>query len=307
MLEWFVFIALIGVMLVIDLGIAHKTSKEISVREALKWSAIWVAISLAFNAGIYLFLGKEPALQFLSGYVIEKSLSVDNIFVFFLLFTHFKLSVKYQYKVLMWGILGAIILRGLMIAVGVTLIERLHWFIYILSVFLVYTGLRMVVQKAKAIDPEKMIGIRLLKKWAPVNPVYYNDRFFVKINGTHRATLLFLVLVAVEFTDLVFAMDSVPAVLAISTDPFIVYTSNIFAILGLRSLFFAVTGIVERLKYLKIGLCIVLVFIGVKLFLHDLYKIPTGTALGIIFLILAASVGWSLWATRRKVQTSQII
>lgn len=302
MILWFVFAIVIVGMLAIDLFVAHKDPHRVSVREALKWSAIWVALALAFNAGIYFILGKEPALQFLSGYLVEESLSVDNMFVFLLLFAHFRLPAQYRHKVLFWGVLGALLLRGLMIGVGVALVERINWFFYVLSIFLVYTGVKMAVQKEEAADPEDMLGIKLLKKWVPVTPKYHGDRFFFKINGRQHATLLFLVLVAVEFTDLVFAMDSVPAVLAISTDPFIVFTSNVFAILGLRSLFFAVAGIVERLKYLKAGLCFVLIFIGVKLFLHDFYKIPTGASLLIIFLILTASVVWSLWTTSRAAQ-----
>ncbi len=287
---WIVFGVVIVTTLSIDLGIFSKNPHQVSVKEALIWTGVWICIAIAFNAGIYFYMSKEPAMQFLTGYLLEKSLSVDNIFVFFMLFSYFNLNEKYQHKVLFWGVLGAIVFRGIMIVVGASIIKEFHWTIYFLSVFLLYTGLKMVFGKETRIEPEKSFAIRLLKKFLPVSGRYHGDKFFVRINNVTNATLLFIALVSIEVTDIVFAIDSVPAILAITQNTFIVFTSNIFAIMGLRALYFALTGMMGKLRYLKIGLSFILVFIGIKMFLHDIYKIGTDVSLLVIFLTLICSL-----------------
>lgn len=287
---WVVFGILIITTLAIDLGVFSRNPHQVSVKEALIWSGIWISIAIGFNAGIYFYMGREPAMQFLTGYLLEKSLSVDNIFVFFMLFTYFKLNAEYQHKVLFWGVLGAIIFRGIMILVGANLIKEFHWSIYFLSLFLVYTGLKMVFGKEAQIEPEKNIAVRLLKKLLPVSGQYHGDKFFILINNVTHATLLFIALVSVEMTDIVFAIDSVPAILAITQNTFIVFTSNIFAIMGLRSLYFALTGMMGKLRFLKPGLSVILIYIGIKMFLHDIYKIRTDISLMVIFAGLFFSI-----------------
>ncbi|MFY9308277.1 MAG: TerC family protein [Bacteroidia bacterium] len=287
---WVVFGILIITTLAIDLGVFSRNPHQVSVKEALIWSGIWISIAIGFNAGIYFYMGREPAMQFLTGYLLEKSLSVDNIFVFFMLFTYFKLNAEYQHKVLFWGVLGAIIFRGIMIVVGANLIKEFHWSIYFLSVFLIYTGVKMVLGKEAQIEPEKNIAVRLLKKLLPVSGQYHGDKFFILINNVTHATLLFIALVSVEMTDIVFAIDSVPAILAITQNTFIVFTSNIFAIMGLRSLYFALTGMMGKLRFLKIGLSVILIYIGIKMFLHDIYKIRTDISLMVIFAGLFFSI-----------------
>ena len=287
---WVAFNGFVLAMLAIDLGVFHRTSHEVKLREALAWSAVWVALALAFNALVWSRYGQQRALEFLTGYLIEKSLSVDNIFVFVLIFTYFRVPAQYQHKVLFWGILGALLMRAAFIAAGVTLIQRFHWIIYVFGGFLVVTGIRMAVQQDKEIHPERNPVLRLAKRLMPVSTSYDGDRFFTILGGRRAATPLFVALLLVETTDLIFAVDSIPAILAITQDPFIVYTSNVFAILGLRSLYFALAGVVRMFHYLSIGLAGVLIFVGGKMLLVDVVKVPTALSLGVIAAILAVSV-----------------
>lgn len=239
-------------------------------------------------------MGKVKALEFFTGYVLEKSLSVDNIFVFILVFSFFKVPPSYQHKVLFWGILGALVMRVILIFSGVALLTKFHWLIYIFGAFLIFTGVKMLMQKDSHVEPDKNILVRLFKKFYPVTNEYHGDKFFVRINAKKYATPMFVVLLVIEFTDLVFAVDSIPAILAITNDTFIVYTSNVFAILGLRSLYFALAGVMKYFRFLKIGLSIILVFVGVKMMIVDFYKFPISISLGIIVSILAISVIASL-------------
>jgi tellurite resistance protein TerC len=249
---------------------------------------------MLFNYGIYVFMGKVKALEFLTGYVIEKSLSVDNLFVFIMIFTYFNVNPKYQHKILFWGILGALIMRAIFIFAGVALITKFHWIIYIFGGFLVFTGIKMLFHKEENLEPEKNPLVRLFKKFMPVTTAEKGDKFFVKIDGKTFATPLFVVLLLVEFTDLIFAVDSIPAILAITSDTFIIFTSNVFAILGLRALYFALAGITQYFHYLKYGLSAILVFVGVKMLVVDFYKVPIVYSLSTILGILIVSVVFSL-------------
>jgi tellurite resistance protein TerC len=287
---WIGFNIFILVMLAIDLGIFHRKAHEVRFKEAIIWSLIWIGLAFIFNVGIYFWRGLEIALQFLNGYLIEKSLSVDNIFVFLLIFNYFRVPQKYQHKVLFWGIIGALIMRAIFIAAGVILIQKFHWLIYVFGSFLVFTGIKMALQKDKEIHPERNPILRFFRRFVPLTDQYEEGRFFVKRERHYFATPLFAVLLLVETTDLIFAVDSIPAILAITTDPFIVYTSNVFAILGLRSLYFALSGMMERFYYLHYGLSAILVFVGIKMTLSDVYKIPTFISLAIVALFLLISV-----------------
>jgi tellurite resistance protein TerC len=294
-LEWILFNVLILALLAIDLGVFHRHAHAVSIKEALAWSGVWIAVSLLFNVFIYFVHGSHSALEFLTGYLIEKSLSVDNIFVFVLIFSYFKVPAKYQHKVLFWGILGALVMRGILVFLGVTLINQFQWIIYVFGAFLIFTGVKMGLQKETAeVHPERNIIVRVIKRIIPVTPGYHEDKFFLLVQGKTYATLLFIVLIVVETTDLVFAVDSIPAIFAITTDPFIVYTSNVFAILGLRALYFALAGIIELFRFLKIGLSVVLTFVGIKMVLSDIYHIPIGIALGVVAGVLLVSVVASL-------------
>lgn len=287
---WISFIGFVILMLALDLGVFHRKSHEVKIKEALIWSAVWISLALAFNYGIYHFMGKEKAIQFLTGYVIEKSLSVDNLFVFIMIFTYFNVETKYQHKVLFWGILGALIMRAIFIFAGVALINQFHWIIYVFGGFLVFTGVKMIFQSEKPIEPDKNPLVRLFKKFFPVTDKMHDGKFFVKINSRTFATPLFIVLLIVEFTDLIFAVDSIPAILAITNDTFIIFTSNVFAILGLRALYFALAGITKYFHYLKYGLAAILVFVGVKMTIVDFYKVPITYSLMVIASILVISV-----------------
>jgi tellurite resistance protein TerC len=288
------------VMLAIDLGVFHRDAHEVSVREAAGWVTTWVSLSLSFNFGIYYFMGSRAGLEFLTGYLIEQALSVDNIFVFVLIFSYFSVPKRYQHRVLFWGILGALLLRGTMIAVGAVLIQRFHWILYVFGAFLVFTGIRMAFAKDEGIDIESNPVIKLMRRILPVTNRYHGQKFFVRepIGPTHAlklvATPLFIVLVMVETTDLVFALDSIPAIFAVTTDPFIVYTSNVCAILGLRSMYFLLAGIVDKFRFLQLGLATVLTFVGVKMLIADFYKIPIGLALGVVAGVLVLSIVASL-------------
>ncbi|TAE23884.1 MAG: TerC family protein [Candidatus Kapaibacterium sp.] len=287
---WIGFHVFIFVMLALDLGVFHRKSHTVSMREALSWSAIWVALALVFNAGVYFLKGYDSALEFLAGYLLEESLSVDNLFVFLLVFSYFKVPSDYQHKVLFWGIIGALVMRALFIGVGTILIAKFHLILYLFGIFLVITGVRMALDKGDEVNPENNILVKLFRRFFPVKDSYVGENFFVVENGRRYATLLFIVLIIVEATDILFAVDSIPAVFAVTQDPFIVYTSNIFAILGLRSLYFALAGIMNLFHYLKFGLSIILSFIGFKMLIMDIYKIPIGLALGFVVFVLAASI-----------------
>ncbi|MBS1517351.1 MAG: TerC family protein [Bacteroidetes bacterium] len=291
---WIGFNIFILLMLALDLGVFQKKVHIISVKEALIWSTVWILLALLFNLFIYFDLGKQKALEFFTGYLIERSLSIDNIFVFVILFSYFKVPQEYQHKVLFWGVLGALILRATLIALGVILIAKFAWIIYVFGAFLVYTGFKMAMHNGEDIHPEKNIVIRFYRKLFPVSAEYDKGNFFTVKNGTRMATPLFVVLIATEFTDLVFAFDSIPAIFAVTDDPFIIYTSNIFAILGLRAMYFALAGVIDKFHYLKVGLSMILIFIGFKMLIVDLYKIPIGYSLGVIAVILAMSVILSL-------------
>ncbi|MBP9602444.1 MAG: TerC family protein [Lutibacter sp.] len=287
---WVCFIGFVLFMLVLDLGVFHRKSHEIKIKEALIWSTVWISLALIFNYGIYVFLGKEKAIEFLTGYIVEKSLSVDNLFVFIMLFTYFKVDVKHQHKVLFWGILGALVMRAIFIFAGVALINKFHWIIYIFGALLIFTGIKMLFHKEENIDPDRNPLVKLFKKIFPVTEKEHGDKFFVRLNGKTVATPLFIVLLMVEFTDLIFAVDSIPAILAITNDTFIIFSSNVFAILGLRALYFALAGITKYFYYLKYGLSAILVFVGIKMTIVDFYKVPIVSSLLVISGILIISV-----------------
>lgn len=291
---WIAFVAFIILLLGIDLGLFHRKSHEVKIKEALIWSGVWISLALLFNYGVYYFMGKDKALEFLTGYLIEKSLSIDNLFVFIMLFTFFDVKPQYQHKVLFWGIMGALVLRAIFIFAGVALISKFHWIIFVFGGFLVFTGIKMLFQKEEKVEPDKNILVRLFKKFFPVTEKMHDGKFFVKINAKTFATPLFVVLLVVEFTDLIFAVDSIPAILAVSTDTFIIFTSNVFAILGLRALYFALAGITKYFHYLKYGLSAILVFVGVKMVIVDIYKIPIVYSLLTISGILVVSIVLSL-------------
>jgi tellurite resistance protein TerC len=297
---WAGFNLFILAMLALDLGVFHRKSHEVSMREATIWSLVWVALALVFNAGIFYFQGSEAGIQFFTGYLIEKSLSVDNIFVFALLFSYFAVPPAYQHRVLFWGILGALVMRAAFILAGAALLAKFHWIIYVFGAFLILTGIKMAIFRNQEMDPGKNPVLRLVRRLIPVTEDNRKDRFFVREKGVLMATPLFLVLVLVETTDLVFAVDSIPAIFAVTNDPFIVYTSNVFAILGLRSLYFVLAGVMRKFSYLKLGLSAVLVFVGVKMTLVDVYKIPSAVSLGVIATILTVSIIASLRKSRRE-------
>ncbi|HKV07620.1 MAG TPA: TerC family protein [Thermoanaerobaculia bacterium] len=296
---WAGFNLFVLAMLALDLRVFHRKSHEVSLKEATAWSVVWVGLALLFNLGIYWFRGSEPAIQFFTGYLIEKSLSVDNIFVFALLFGYFAVPPAYQHRVLFWGILGALVMRAGFILAGAALLAKFHWIIYVFGAFLIVTGVKMAIFRNAEMHPEKNPVLKLVRRLIPVTREYREDRFFVREAGRWAATPLFLVLVLVETTDLVFAVDSIPAIFAVTDDPFIVYTSNVFAILGLRSLYFVLAGVMQKFSYLKLGLSAVLVFVGVKMTLVDFYKIPSSVSLGIIAAILTTSIVASLLKSRR--------
>ena len=304
-LLWILFNIFVLAMLALDLGVFRREARAVKIREALAWTGIWVSLALIFNLGIYFWRGHQAALEFLTGYLVEESLSADNIFAFLMIFSYFRVPQHYQRKVLLWGIIGALIMRAIFIVAGVTLIQRFHWIIYLFGAFLVFAGIRMVFQKEAEIHPEKNPVLRIFRRFMPVTSHYEDGHFFVRKAGRYFATPLFIVLLLVETTDIIFAVDSIPAVLAITVDPFIVYTSNVFAILGLRSLYFALAGMMQLFHYLHYGLSAVLVFVGAKMLLADIYKIPVAVALGVIAALLLASVMASLlWPQKAGVALS---
>jgi tellurite resistance protein TerC len=297
---WIGFNLFVLLLLVLDLGVFHRKAKVISVKEALAWTGVWVVMAFLFNIFVYYYFGEVKAFEFFTGYLIEKSLSVDNIFVIILIFSYFNVPAEYQHKVLFWGILGALIMRVCFILAGVELIHKFHWLIYIFGSFLIFTGIRFLVQNETKFDPEKNPVVKLVRKVFRVTPAFEKDKFFIKRDNVLWATPLFLVVVLIEATDIIFAVDSIPAILAISDDSFIVYTSNVFAILGLRSLYFALAGIDKYFMYLKYGLAAILIFVGTKMVISDYYKIPVEISLAFIILTLSLAVLASIVMQRRN-------
>lgn len=303
---WIFFNIGVFILLFLDLFVFNRKQHTIHVKEALLWTGFWVLLAALFAVGLYFFYdtGLEPpaasAMSFVTGYLIEQSLSVDNLFVILLIFTFFRTPHAYQHKVLFWGILGAIFFRILFILTGITIIERFSFTVYILGAFLIFTAIKMVVEKNKEIVPDKNLAIKLFSKLMPVTKFYDKSNFFTRVNGVLHATPLFVVVLVIETTDIVFALDSIPAILAISKDPFIVYSSNIFAILGLRSLYFALAGIMELFHFLHYGLSIILMFIGVKILIHKVYEVPIEMALGVVAGILVLSVVLSVLFPEKK-------
>jgi TerC family integral membrane protein len=297
---WVAFNVFVLVMLAVDLGVVHRRSHEVKLKEALVWSGIWIALALLFALGVYSWYGPQPGLEFLTGYLIEKSLSVDNIFVFVLIFSYFKVPARYQHTVLFWGILGALVMRAIFIFAGIALLQQLHWILYVFGALLILTGIKMATEKDKEIHPDKNPLLKLFRRLVPVTEDYHADHFFVKQAGHYAATPLFIVLLVVETTDVIFAVDSIPAILGITMDPFLVYTSNVFAILGLRALYFALAGVVRLFHYLHYGLSAILVFVGAKMLLADVYKLPVGVALGGIAGILLIAVIASLMRPQQR-------
>ena len=297
---WVGFNALVLALLALDLGVINRKARAISVRQALGWSAVWVSLAVAFGLGIGRTMGRQPMLEFFAGYLVEQALSVDNLFVFILIFGYFKVAPALQHRVLFWGILGALVMRGVMIGTGAALIARFHWIIYVFGAFLVFTGIRMAFGGDGEIEPEANPVIRLVRKIFPITPHFHGEHFFIRESvstGTKAqliATPLFLVLVLVETTDVVFALDSIPAIFAVTRDPFLVYTSNVFAILGLRSMYFVLAGVIGTFHLLRYGLSIVLAFVGAKMLLSTVYPIPIGPSLIIVAAVLLASVLLSL-------------
>jgi tellurite resistance protein TerC len=304
---WVGFNILILILLGIDLGLVHRKDHTISIKEGFVWSVIWIIVALAFNYVVYLWKGSEVGIQFLTGYTIERALSIDNIFVFLVIITYFKVPTQYQYRVLFWGILGALVLRGLFIGVGAVLVAKFHWLLYVFGVFLVITAVRLVAGKEKELEPQKNPVLKLLRKLLPITPDYEGNRFFVRRNHLLMGTPLLVVLILVDTADLVFALDSLPAIFGITLDPFIIYTSNVFAVLGLRALYFAIAGLMQVFYYLKYALSVILAFIGVKMLIDDIFKIPSSVALlviaGIFLIAIIISV---LFPNKEKVESQQV-
>jgi tellurite resistance protein TerC len=287
-------------MLALDLGVFHRKAHVVSFKEAGVWSSVWIGLALVFNAAVWHFFGPQKGMEFLTGYLIEKSLSVDNIFIIALIFSYFAVPEQYQHRVLFWGILGALVMRAIFIAAGAALIANFHWIIYVFGAFLILTGIKMVLTPDKGLEPDRNPVVRLVRRLVPVTDRYHGQSFFVRQGGALAATPLFLVLVLVETTDLIFAVDSIPAIFAVTTDPFIVYTSNVFAILGLRSLYFLLAGVMGKFEYLKLGLAAILVFVGTKMAMVDLVKIPSAVSLAVVAAILTVAIVASLLRARRR-------
>lgn len=294
MILWGGFNLLILALLALDLGVLQRRPHAIRLREALWWSAFWIALALFFNLAVYFWRGPEAGLNFFTAYLLEKSLSLDNIFVFLMILSYFAVPSEYQHKVLFWGVAGALVMRGLFIALGVTLLHLFHWVIYLFGLFLVITGIKLAWRSGETVEPEKNPLLRLCRKCLPFTAGYRGGAFWVREEGRRLFTPLFVVLLVIETTDVMFAVDSIPAVLAISRDPFIVYSSNVFAILGLRALFFALAGVLKLFCYLNYGLGVILAFVGVKMLIEDWYPIPVSAALGAICGILALTIAASL-------------
>jgi len=305
---WFAFIAFVLVMLAIDLGLFQRKAHVVKPKEAALWTTTWVTLSLLLGVVFYFWLGSDKAVEYITGYVLEWSLSVDNIFIFVLVFTYFRVPFKYQQRVLLWGILGALVMRGLMIVIGAALIDQFSWILYVFGAFLLFTGLRMLFSKSDDDqDLSKNPAIKLVRRLIPISTEYDGQKFFTVQNGVRMATPLLLALVVIEFTDLLFAVDSIPAIFAITTDPFIVFTASIMAVLGLRSMYFLLAHVVHRFVYLQTGLALILVYIGVKMLLLDVLHIPALVSLAVIISILAVSVVASLlWGKPKEPEVGEL-
>ena len=306
-LLWTIFAASILIMLALDLGVFHRQPKEIGIKEALIWSAVWVGVAMIFNLLVFLEMGEQAAVEFAAGYLVERTLSFDNLFVFLLIFSYFKVPSFYQYRVLFWGILAALAMRGIFIVAGIELISRFHWIIYLFGAFLLVSGLKIAMRK----DEEEMdVGrnpiFRFCNRFIPTTDGYGDGQFLARSNGRLLATPLLIVLLVVETSDIVFAFDSVPAILGITRNPFIVYTSNIFSILGMRALYFALAGCMEIFNYLVNGVTLILIFIGLKMLLSGFYEIPPFLALGVIVAVLAASIGLSILRPARESRRAEL-
>jgi len=287
---WLGFTAFVLLMLALDLGVFHRKAHEVHPKEALLWTLAWVGLALLFNVGLYVGYGSERAVEFLTGYLIEKALSVDNLFVFLVLFSYFAVPAALQHRVLFWGILGALVMRAGFIAAGAVLIHEFHWVIYLFGGFLVFTGAKLLFHRGEEMQPESNPALRVLRRFVPTTTDYRGTRFFVREGGRWLATPLLIVLLVIEATDIVFAVDSIPAIFAVTDDPYIVFTSNIFAILGLRALYFLLAGMLDKFRYLKVGLGLVLAFVGGKMLLSGLYKVPVALSLGVVVALLAGSI-----------------
>lgn len=312
---WVGFLLLVFLLLALDLGVFHRKQHVIGAREAIAWSAFWIFLSLVFNGLVYYMYehhwmgiglvmghevgGKQAAIEFFTGYVLEKSLSLDNIFVIAMIFSYFSVPAIYQHRVLFWGILGALVMRGIMIAAGAVLIQRFSWMVYVFGILLIVTAVKMLIARHDNLQPDKNPLVRLARKLYPVSDAFEGQKFFTRIDGKSAITPLFLVLLIIESTDVLFAVDSIPAIFAVTRDPFIVFTSNIFAILGLRSLYFALAAVMDKFRYLKVSLVFVLAFVGVKMLLAHHYPIPTFFSLSVILGILLVGIAASLYASRR--------
>jgi len=297
---WGVFLLVVIAMLMVDLGVFHRKAHVLSMREATIWSIVWVVVALVFNAIVWVWLGHQKALEFFTGYLVEKALSADNIFVFAVLFNYFAVPPEYRHRVLFWGVLGAIVFRLTFILAGTALLKKFHWVVYIFGIIVIVSGIKLLMRKDEEIDPERNPVLRLARRFLPITPNYHGQKFFVRLNGKFMATPLALVLLVVESTDIVFAIDSIPAIFAITRDPFIVFTSNVCAILGLRALYFLLEGMIRLFRYLDEGLAVILVFIGIKMLVSEFYKIPTWVALGFVAAVLAITIALSLMAERRE-------
>jgi tellurite resistance protein TerC len=297
---WGGFVAFVIAMLALDLGVFHRQAHVVGFREALGWSVTWIGLALLFDAFVAWRFGAQLGVEFLTGYLIEKSLSVDNIFVFLVIFSGLGIPLRSQHRVLFWGILSALVLRAVMIFAGAAMLARFHWLIYVFGAFLIFTGIKLFVNRGKEEHPERSALMRLARRWIPSTPALHGERFFVRENGRWLATPLFMALIMVEIADVIFAVDSIPAIFAVTSDPFIVFTSNIFAILGLRSLFFLVAGLVDKFVYLKVGLAAVLVFVGAKMTLIDFVEIPALVSLAAVLALLGSAMLASWWVARRR-------
>ena len=297
---WGGFVAFVIAMLALDLGVFHRQAHVVGFREALGWSVTWIGLALLFDAFVAWRFGAQLGVEFLTGYLIEKSLSVDNIFVFLVIFSGLGIPLQSQHRVLFWGILSALVLRAVMIFAGAAMLARFHWLIYVFGAFLIFTGIKLFVNRGKEEHPERSALMRLARRWIPSTPALHGERFFVRENGRWLATPLFMALIIVEIADVIFAVDSIPAIFAVTSDPFIVFTSNIFAILGLRSLFFLVAGLVDKFVYLKVGLAAVLVFVGAKMTLIDFVEIPALVSLAAVLALLGSAMLASWWVARRR-------
>jgi tellurite resistance protein TerC len=303
---WLGFTAFVLALLALDLGVFHRKAHEVTTREALTWSVVWISLALLFNVGLTYWYGRERGMEFLTGFLIEKALAVDNIFVFAVVFSTFAVPPALQHRVLFWGILGALVMRAIFIAAGAALIHQFHWIMYVFGGFLVLTGIKLFLQREEEMHPEQNPLVRLFMRWVPSVSTYHGSKFFILKEGRRYATPLLLVLVVIEVTDLIFAVDSIPAIFAVTSDPFIVYTSNIFAILGLRSLYFLLAGVMNQFHYLKVGLALVLVFVGTKMTLVDIYKIPIGLSLGVIAALIGGAIVAS-WLRPPPIEEKSVI